>query len=266
MKGLKSFLYKVILKPILMLSKLGRTSIKGSADSGLNFDHMYRNKPKGITSFGRLTDRILLNLPSVRATRHRKDVIIKLLRNEIENNIILNKKTRIVDIASGPARYISELLDEVDQDKIEVLCIDKDKRSLNYGKILAGEKPVRFTKADIMKMEPLKKLAKKVSWIPNIIIASGLLEYQEDETVKRIISESFDNIQRDGLSVFISQVSNPSRELIEELGKTSTGEKWILNYRGPELFRKWMLDSGFRSVLIEVDEWGMYEFCMGRKY
>ena len=101
---IENFWYKVILKNLLSLSKLGRTSIKGGADSGLNFDHMYRNNPKGITVFGKFVDRVLLNLPSVKATRQRKEVIIKILQNEVANNLILNKKSRILDLASGPAR------------------------------------------------------------------------------------------------------------------------------------------------------------------
>ncbi|MFA6321111.1 MAG: class I SAM-dependent methyltransferase family protein [Candidatus Omnitrophota bacterium] len=144
---IEDFLYKKVIKNILMLSKLGRASVSGKADSGLNFDHMYRRKPKGITAFGKFVDSIVLNLPSVQATRNRKDIIIKILENEIANNMLENKKTRIVDIASGPARYLTEIINSYNQDKIEVLCLDRDQRSINFGKALALNKPMRYAKA-----------------------------------------------------------------------------------------------------------------------
>lgn len=262
----EDFWYKMILKNILSLSKLGRTSMKGQADSGLNFDHMYRAQPKGITSFGRFVDKVLLNLPSVKATRHRKDIIIKILANEIANNLMLSKKTRILDVASGPARYLVDLIDSSNQNNIEVLCIDKDIRALNFGKILAGNKPIRYTKADVQKTEHLKRLSKKISWVPNIVLISGLFEYKDDNFVKNILAEIYDNIAYDGLLLFISQVDNPTKKLMSKVCLTSEGKSWELIYRKPEIFRKWLLKLGFKSVIISVDQWGMYEFCTCRKY
>lgn len=263
---LENFWYKTILKNIFSLSKLGRTSIKGQADSGLNFDHMYRNKPKGITSFGKFVDKLLLNLPSVKATRNRKNIIVKILQNEIANNLMLRKKTRILDIASGPARYLIELLDGYKQKDIEVLCLDRDRRSLRFGKILAGKKPIRYAKIDVFKPKHLKYLAKKINWQPNIILSSGLFEYLEDPPVKNTLKEVFNNIDKDGLFIFISQTNNPSKKLMSKICKTSDGKSWELIYRTPEIFREWLLDTGFKNVIISTDSWGMYEFCTCKKY
>ena len=263
---LEEFWYQHIIRNIISLSKLGRASMRGDADSGLNFDYMYRNRPRGITAFGKFVDRVLLNLPSVKATRRRKEIIIKILKNEIENNLVLKRKSKILDIASGPARYLVELISEYSQDDIEVLCIDKDRKSLNFGRILAGSKPVRYTKADVLKTKHLKRLGKKISWIPNIIICSGLFEYKDDGFVKRVLKEVYENINNDGLFIFISQVDNPTKNLMSKLGSTSEGRRWELIYREPEIFRRWVLDLGFRNVIISVDIWGMYEFCTCRKY
>lgn len=264
--GLDKFWYNKIIKNLLSLSKLGRTSIKGNADSGLNFDHMYRNNPKGVTAFGKFVDRLLLNLPSVRATRHRKQIIIKILKNEIANNFILDKKSRIIDIASGPARYLVELINDSNQNNIEVLCIDKDRRSLNFGKILAGAKPIRYTKADILKTRHLRKLGERIFWKPNIILCSGLFEYRDDFFVKKVLREVLESIDSDGLFIFISQADNPSKKLMGKVGTTSEGKSWDLIYRNPEQLRGWLLDVGFRDVIISLDRWGMYEFCTCRKH
>jgi len=227
---------------------------------------MYRNKPKGITSFGKFIDKLLLNLPSVKATRDRKNIIVKILQNEIANNLMLEKKTRILDIASGPARYLVELLDSYRQKNIEVLCLDRDKRSLKFGKILAGGRPIRYAKIDVFKPNHLKYLSKKISWRPNIILTSGLFEYLEDSSVRDTLREVFNNIDKEGLFIFISQVDNPSKKLMSKICKTSEGKSWELIYRNPETFRRWLLDIGFKNVIVSIDSWGMYEFCTCKKY
>lgn len=248
------------------MSKLGKTSIEGQADSGINFDHMYQNVPRGSSALGAFIDRVLLNLPSVRATRHRKEIIIKILQNEVANNLVLRRKTRILDIASGPARYLVELLNEYNQEQIEILCIDRDRKSLNFGKILSQGKPIRYTRADVLKSAHLKNLAKKVSWPPNIVLISGLFEYKEDSFVKRVLNEVCSSIENDGLFIFVSQVDNPSKKLMSKICRTSEGKRWELIYRRPEIFRRWLLDMGFRDVIVSVDKWGMYEFCTCRKH
>jgi len=263
---IENFIYQRIIRPFLLLSKLGRTSIKGGADSGLNFDHMYRNKPKGITPFGKFVDKILLNLPSVRATRHRKEIIVEILKNEIDNNILLGRKNKILDVASGPARYLMDVINNFNQDKIEVICIDRDRRSLNFGKVLAGTKPIRYAKANIFRLGKLKGLSKKIKWFPNIIISSGLFEYLNDKDALKVLKDIYENIDKGGLLIFATQKDNPSKKLMGKVCRTQNGQPWKLVYREPGLLRKWLVDIGFRGVLISVDPWGMYEFCTARKF
>ena len=102
--GVEDIFYKKIIRPIMYKSTLGKNSIDGFADTGFNFEYMYKNVPSGDGVVGRFVDRILLNLPAVQATRNRKETIKKILRREVLHNSRHNKKTRILDIASGPAR------------------------------------------------------------------------------------------------------------------------------------------------------------------
>jgi uncharacterized pyridoxamine 5'-phosphate oxidase family protein len=257
--------YNSIIKRLLSVSKLGRTTMRGEADSGLNIDHMYRNAPKGITRIGKLVDKVLLNLPSVQATRHKKDVIIKILCNDIENNNILNKKTKILDIASGPARYLVDVINSFNKDMIEVLCLDSDRRSINFGRVLAGKKPIRYTKANVFKLQHLKFLAKRVAWLPNIIITTGFFEMLEDNIFEKMLQDAFKYIEKGGLILFTAQANNPSKKLMHKVGKKHNGKSWNLYFRTPNYLRKKMIDIGFRDVIVSVDNWGMYEYCTGRK-
>lgn len=261
----ENIFYNNIVKPILSISKLGRTTVKGHADSGLNIDHMYKNRPKGVASVGRIVDKILLNLPSVKATRYKKEVIIKILTNEISNNILIGKKTKILDIASGPARYIVDFITDHNCDKVEVLCLDSDRRSINFGKILAGKKPIRYTKANVFKLKHLKAFSNKISWVPNVVISTGFFELLSNGTFKNMLEDIFRYMDNDGLAIFTSQADNPSKKLMATLGKKHNGEKWNIFFRTPEFLRELMIKIGFRDVIVSIDQWGMYEYCTGRK-
>src|SRR3990167_1055984 len=105
----EDFFYRVILRNLLKTSKLGYGVVVTGAESGANFEHMYNNKPEGSFIIGRYIDKALLNLPAVHATRGRKEDIKKVLWNEISNNRILGRKTKVLDLASGGARYLREL-------------------------------------------------------------------------------------------------------------------------------------------------------------
>lgn len=265
MDKIGGFFYTKIIKPVLSISKLGRTTISGQADSGLNIDHMYRNKPKGITRVGKLVDRILLNLPSVKATRYKKDIIIKILSNEIANNILLNRKTKILDVASGPARYLVDFVTSYNQDILEILCLDSDKRSINFGRILAGKKPIRYAKANVFHLMHLKMLGKKISWTPNIIVTTGFFELLPDNIFINMLDDVYQHIENNGLTIFTSQADNPSKKLMSKVGKKQDGQSWNIFFRTPEYLRKLMIKVGFRDVIISTDRWGIYEYCTGRR-
>lgn len=262
---LRNMFYYKIVKPILFTSRLGRKSMFGYADSGLNFDHIYRNVAKGYTGFGRVVDKILLNLPSAKATRYRKQKIIDMLRREIKNNISLGRKTRIVDLASGPSRYLIEAITEENRDYVEALCLDIDRRNLEFGKKLAGERPVLFKRANVLRLGHYKKLSEKIAWVPNFILCSGLYEYLEDKDVIKSLQDVFASLDKNGLFLFVTQMDSPNKRLIEILGKTRSGKPWVLFYREPDKLKEWMIKAGFKDVYIEIDPWKMYVFYSGRK-
>ncbi|HNV87163.1 MAG TPA: class I SAM-dependent methyltransferase family protein [Candidatus Omnitrophota bacterium] len=266
----EDFFYKKIIRPLLLTSRFGRQSVLGKADSGVNFEYIYRNKAEGITVFGRLVDRVLLNLPSVKATRNRKDNIVKILKNEIENNYLLGQKTKILDVGCGTSRYLLELQNEYSGDHIEALCLDYDADSIKLAKRLIGvpaqaKSFIRYTRANVMRIEHLKYLGRRLKWTPNVLIASGFIYYLDDEGVRSALREIYRHLDRGGLLVMSSIQSSPSRKLMEKVCTTQKKENWVLNYREPEAVRKMMIGAGFRGVVIGQDPWGMYNVCTGRK-
>lgn len=262
----EDFFYTRILRPLIFTSRLGRRSMFGYGNSGLNIDYIYRNVPSGYTKFGKVVDRILLNLPAAKATRARKDKIIKILKGEIQKNNSQNKKTKIVDLASGPARYLVDLYDQENKKgNIEVVCIDKDISSIKLGKKLTVDSPFLYTKGDVFKVQKYKKMSEKHSWVPNVVIVSGFYEFLEEDLVKKSLSQIFEQMDSDGLLLLVTQIDNPSKKLLEKLGKTKNKKAWKLIFRDPATTIKWMKQVGYKNINFEIDPWKIYVYYTGRK-
>ena len=262
------FFYRVILRSLLKLSKLGYGCVVEGAESGENFEHIYNNKPQGVFLIGTFIDKILLNLPSVRATRARKEEIKKILRNEISHNRSAGRKTRVLDLASGGARYLRELKAEHEDGDIESLCIDKNMRCVNLGRSLAGRenvKNLKFVRGDIFRMGHLKTISQQIDWKPNVIIASGLFIYFNDQTVERILNEIYQFLPPKGIVIFQSYENLSSRKLMRKTSVTSSGDQWTLYYRKPEFWKELLNNIGFKDISISRDEWQMNNVCSARK-
>lgn len=265
---LDDFFYKVILKNILKTSKLGYGTIVTGAESGVNFEHMYDNQPEGKFLIGRFIDKVLLDLPAVHATRGRKEDIKKILWNEIQNNRFQGKKTRVLDLASGSARYLRELGEEHRNGYIESICIDKDKECILLGqKLVAQEnlKNIRFLKGDIFQLDHLRKLSFKRGWLPNVVVASGLFIYFNDIDVEKMINEIYKFLPENGLIIFSSYEKLNTRKLMRKTMSTSSGDQWTLYYRKPEHWISLLNKVGYHYPFIFRDHWEMNNIIVGRK-
>ena len=236
----------------------------GYADSGINFDHIYKNHPSGYRWPGTFIDRLLLGLPACKATRNRKIQLMAILKKEIKENLSERKTTKIVDLASGPSRYLFELMDET-KAGVEALCLDTDWRSINYGRSLAKGKPIMYRRINVFRVNKLQKLIETTGWRPNIVLVSGLYEYHPDSAVKKSLYDIEHSLELGGLILFFCQADNPSKKLMKKLGRTKGGTPWTLFYRKPNELQAWMAEAGFTDINISVDRWGMYLTCCGRK-
>ena len=266
-KRLENFFYTRIIRGLLFTSRLGRKSMMGYADSGINFDYIYRNVAVGYTRFGRIVDSVLLNLLAAQATINRKDTIVRILREEIDKNAAHERKTRIVDLASGPARYIAEAIDDTNKKYVEVLCLEIDRRSIEFGKRISLDKPILYKRANILKIgSRYKAVSGKVKWVPNLIMISGFIEYQEkDKLVLDLFNNIYKHLDDNGIVFAITQMGSPNRQLTERLGATKNGKVWKLHYRDTEILSRLLKESGFKNINIKPDRWNMYVYCRGEK-
>lgn len=262
---IRNFLYISLIRRILFYSRLGRRSMFGYADSGISFDYIYRSKPTGYNMFGKIIDWILLNLPSAKATKERKKIFCDLIEKEISKNRSDNKKTRIVDLASGVSRYILDVIKYANQDFVEALALDIDRAPLKRGSELAINKPILFKKFDIFKMDKLHAFSKKKKWIPNLFIASGLYEYVSDSIMKKSLTDLHRYLDKNGAVIFSWQKDNPNKKLLSKLGRTKSGRKWILYYRDENTVKRWLKEIDYVLEELKIDKWNMYCVYLVRK-
>ena len=257
--------FQKIIRFFIFKSWLGRRSMFGYADSGNNFDHIYRNNPRGYTLLGKFVDKILLNLPACKATRERFSMIIRIIDRQIKLNDKKGRHNRIVDLASGSSRYLIDCIPE-NATNIEILCMDFDNAALKQGKKNVGSRPIIFKRANALLLKNhLNRLAIQKNWTPNIVIVSGLYEYYSDDIVRTHLQQIIKYLSKDGVLLAITQKGNPNRYLMEKLGKQKNGNKWILNFRKPELIEEWLSDAGYVETQVTMDKWNQYVYFLARK-
>lgn len=262
---IEKIFYQRILKPIIFNSRVGRKAMFGRAGGGLFVDYIYKNRASGYNWLGYLIDKILLHLPSAKATKEKMPRITNIIQSEIIKNTLTNEITKIVDLGSGTSRYLIELSKDKKKNQLQALCLDIDKNSLRQGKIIAKDRPIEYRIGNITRLGHYKKLANKISWHPNIAIIASCYEFLDDGAVRRSLEEIYNMLEPGGLLIVSTQMTNPNKKLFEYLAVMKNGSKWHINYRRPSIIKKWIIEAGFKNVNIEIDRWEIYFYCVARK-
>ncbi|MCF7869884.1 MAG: class I SAM-dependent methyltransferase family protein [Candidatus Omnitrophica bacterium] len=109
-----------------------------------------------------------------------------------------------------------------------------------------------------------RRLSEKKHWRPNVVVASGFYEYIDDNLSLSTLEMIKESLDKNGLLLLITQQGSPNRKLIEKIGMTQSGKKWILFYRKPETITGWLNNLGYRDIDVEIDPWKMYVFYKAR--
>lgn len=264
--GPEEFFYSKILRPLINTSKLGREALSGGAGKGLFVDYVYQNRASGYSKMGYFIDKVLLNLPSGKATREKKTRIIELIQAELDKRALVEGTMKIVDLGSGSARYLVELSLGENKGRVQSLCLDVDKESIKQGRSTAQDSPIEYRLGNIKRLDHYKKLAKRLKWEPDVIIVSTCFDFFEDGFVRSTMEDLYGILKSQGLLIIVNQVKNPNKKLFDHLVTTKDGKKWSVNCREPFVVKKWLTEAGFRDISSTVDQWGMYGYYTARKF
>jgi hypothetical protein len=232
------------------LTKWTYTKPYGYAGDFKIIDNIYQNNPKTI-GFDGLWDHYYLQMTACRATRGRKDDLKKIILDFVSNN--KNKNIRMMDLASGPAREIKELLDSDHGNlfsRVIFDCYDFDIRSIDYAKKLVNNSPhVNFYLKNAVRMALTKDISKDIPQHYDFIYSAGLFDYLDIRVAGRLANNLYSLLNKGGIMLianFGDKFNNSSAGLMEWV------TEWNLIYRTEGEFRKIFTEYGFSPITFKI--------------
>ena len=238
-------------------------------DSGRMLDYVYENEARGVGFLGRWIDRMYLDSPGWRGIRLRKAHLELMLHRGIDRLHRQGRTVHIMDIASGPGRYLLESLQDEVLEGSTVRCRDRQESNLAQGRVLAetlgyGVQGARIIheQADAFDLESYRGLDPA----PNLVVASGLYElFADNATVMVSLHGIADALQDDGLLIYTNQIWHPDLELIARTLRNHVGERWVMRCRSQEEMDALVEAAGFEKVAMNIDHLGMFSVSLARR-
>jgi alpha-beta hydrolase superfamily lysophospholipase/SAM-dependent methyltransferase len=234
-------------------------------DSGQTLDYVYENKPRGISPLGRLIDRSYLESIGWRGIRVRRKHLEKALRDAIEQTHAAARPVRILDIASGPGRYVLETIKQVPNIPISAVLRDYKEENLEAARKLAaqlGLANVTIVHGDAFDRASLAAIAPR----PTIGVVSGLYElFPENEPVFRSLQGLADALEPGGVLIYTNQPWHPQVEFIARVLTNREGKPWVIRRRTQAEMDGLVRAAGFEKLSQEIDPWGIFTVSVARR-
>ncbi|MEV0776781.1 class I SAM-dependent methyltransferase family protein [Streptomyces sp. NPDC050428] len=250
-----------------LLGTVGRASagirigFRHGFDSGSMLDYVYVNKAGGFPVVGHVIDRVYLNAVGWRAIRARRELLKDVLRKEIARRGSSGGRdgadggVRVLDVASGPGRYLQELLAEYGPGALHVECRDMDRAGLAQGERQAAERGltgISYAYGDALDPTPS-------THAPDIIVVSGLYELLlDDAVIATSVARLRGMLAPGGVLVFTTQTRHPQLEFIANVLPNREGVLWEMKCRPVELAEQWAGQAGFTEVASRRETVGLF--------
>jgi SAM-dependent methyltransferase len=249
------------LRSIGLSSEGIKIAYKHGFDSGMIMNYIYNNVPSGRFYVGELIDRAFLNQVTCKAFRAIKDIQKNMIKDYIQERD--GNPAFVVDLASGKADYVYEVLREVDA-PVKALLRDIDQRALAESKENAKkfglEDIVSYEVADALDSESLKRINPR----PSLVIEVGLYGIIHNDALIRSHFKDLKNILNPDAVLFNVQTFNPQIELIARALKNQAGERCVWHLRSADLVIDWAEEAGFANPNVVMDPYRIYAVVMMR--
>ena len=264
--GLQWPLLKLGMKSMSGLSRGIALGLRHGFDSGVMLDYIYRNEARGRGTLGRLVDRNYLNAIGWRGIRQRKINMETVLREAIGRVHEAGRPARIVDVASGPGRYVLETMKALDGLPVSAVLRDYKEANLLSARELARrlgqEDRTTIVAGDAFDRQSLASLDPR----PTIGIVSGLFELIPDnDPVQRCLGGLADAIDSGGTLIYTCQPWHPQVEFIARVLTNREGKPWIMRRRTQAEMDALVRSAGFEKVRQEIDPWGIFTVSVARR-
>jgi SAM-dependent methyltransferase len=262
--------------PMFALTRLGMKTLgrlscgiqlgwQAGFDSGRTLDYVYENKPRGFTPLGKFFDRNYLNSIGWCGIRARKVNLQKILRSAIEDIHSDGRPVRVLDIASGPGRYVLETIRDLPEVPATVCLRDYKPENVEAARRLANElglSGVTVTQGDAFDRAALAAIAPK----PTVAIVSGLYElFPQNEPVLNSLRGLADAMEPGGYLIYTNQPWHPQMEFIARVLRNREGNAWIMRRRTQAEMDELVRAAGFEKVRQETDQGGIFSVSLARR-
>lgn len=230
-------------------------------DSGLSLDYVYANRPRGFTPI----DRVYLNSVGWRGIRQRKVNLEKRLREVIEHTHSAGEPVVVLDVASGPGRYVLETIKAMPHVPIRAILRDFAPANVEAGRALARELGVTgavheegdaFDRASLAAVTPR----------PTIAIVSGLFElFPDNARVLESLRGLAEALPPGGRLLYTNQPWHPQIEFIARVLTNRDGRPWIMRRRTQAEMDELVGIAGFEKLGQDIDRWGIFTVSTARR-
>jgi SAM-dependent methyltransferase len=263
--GVRWRVLKYAMKAMGRLSQGIHTGWRDGFDSGVMLDYIYENRARGITPLGRCIDYFYLKSIGWRGIRVRRQNLEQMLRQAMEQVHRSGRPVRVLDIASGPGRYVLETLKALPEIPASAVLRDYQQANLDAARRLAGQlglDDVAVVQGDAFDRESLASVSPR----PTIAVVSGLYElFPDNERVLRSLRGIADVMETGGLLLYTCQPWHPQLEFIARVLTNREGQPWIMRRRTQAEMDELVRLAGFEKVDQAIDRWGIFTVCLARR-
>ncbi len=254
---------KVVVDTLGQLSNGIKLASKEGFTSGKMLDYIYKNEPGGEFFIGKIIDKIYLNHPGWQDVRNRKNNLVKNIEEAVNLTLETKDSARICDIASGPARYIIDILTKFKGKPVSAELRDIDIRWLIEAKdkALANNVDVDYKVADALKEEDFQ-----FDKQPDIFVASGFYDWFDDrETVKKSMQLIYNALAKGGYFVFSVQAGHFALSLTNKIFKDFNNHQLKMVTWDMDVINSILKEIGFSVIVMRSDDAGHYPVILAKK-
>jgi alpha-beta hydrolase superfamily lysophospholipase/SAM-dependent methyltransferase len=245
-------------------------------DSGQSLDYIYANQAQGRFGLGRLIDRMYLNSVGWKGIRQRKLNLEKVLQATIEKVHSEGKPVHVVDIASGPGRYLLDTLKKIPHIPVSAVLRDRSDEGLEAGRKLAREMNfsndlasgvasaprVNYIKGDAFDPKSLAEINPR----PTIAVVSGLYElFPDNELISASLRGLAAVLPEGGYLIYTNQPWHPQVEFIARVLINRDGQPWVMRRRSQAEMDDLVHAAGFEKLDMEIDAYGIFTVSLAWK-
>jgi alpha-beta hydrolase superfamily lysophospholipase len=265
-RGLWFAFVRCLMKGPGRLSRGIHLGWKHGFDSGVMLDYIYENRAQGITPLGRFIDRFFyLNASGWRAVRMRRTLLEQALRSTIEQTHAQGLPVRLLDVASGPGRYVLETIAKLNTIPISAVLRDYKPANLEAAAELRdrlGLENVQVAHGDAFDGAALTAITPR----PTIAITSGLYElFSDNELVLRSLRGLAEVVEPGGYLLYTNQPWHPQVMFIAQVLTNHAGRRWIMRRRAQAEMDELVRTAGFAKVAQETDPCGIFTVSVARR-